>query len=202
MKAKSALIASIATVGIASSANVQDFTSAGGTIVNGSAVHTVDLIIGASGTIADLDITTNWASHAWVGDLNVSLTHVNTGTTVDIFEDVGPGTGSSADLAGLYRFNDESPTTFLSAVIAAGTGVVAPGNYQASNSLDAQTFLSAFDGQNINGTWRLTIVDDFPGSADGNLTNFALHMTVPAPGALGLLGVAGVAGLGRRRSRR
>ena len=200
MKAKSALLASIATVGIASHANAQDFTSGGPTPLLGAGPHVVDLIIAPSGTIADLDITLN-ITHAWVGDLNVTLTHVNTGTSVDIFEDVGAGTGSSADLSGLYRFSDESATTFLSAVTAAGTGVVAPGTYQASDSTDAQTFLSAFDGQNIQGTWRLSIFDDFAGSADGNLVNYTLHMTVPAPGALGLLGAAGVAGLGRRRKR-
>jgi hypothetical protein len=202
MKAKSALIASISTVGIACTAHAQDFTSAGGVAipVGSGGPFTVDLIIGASGTIADLDVTTNFASHAWVGDLNVTLTHVDTGTTVAIFQDVGPGTGFSNDLSGAYRFDDESANSFI---VAAGSGNPVPtGTYFASNAAEAQTFLSAFDGQNINGTWRLSITDDYPNSAGGQLTNFTLHMTVPAPGALGLLGAAGLAGLGRRRSRR
>jgi hypothetical protein len=199
MKAKSALIASISTVGIACPANAQDFTSAGGTFVF-DGPHIVDLVIGASGTIADLDITTNWASHFWMGDLNVTLTHVDTGTTAAIFEDVGPFTGFATDLVGAYRFDDESANSFL---VAAGSGNPVPtGTYQAINAAEAQSFLSVFDGESISGTWRLSITDDYPSRADGTLTNFTLHMTVPAPGALGLLGAAGLAGLGRRRSRR
>jgi hypothetical protein len=199
MKAKSALIASISTVGIACTANAQDFTSPGGVFVDRIGTFTVDLVIGASGTIADLDVTTNWASHSWMGDLHVTLTHVDTGTTAAVFEDVGPGTGSSSDLVGAYRFDDESTNSF---VAAAASNPVPTGTYFAVNAAEAQSFLSVFDGESISGTWRLTMTDDYPASATGTLTNFTLHMTVPAPGALGLLGAAGLAGLGRRRSRR
>jgi hypothetical protein len=198
MKAKSALIASIATVGIANVANAQDYTAPGGPVNN---VHQFDLVIGDSGIIQDLDVTTLWASHGWAGDINASLTHVDSGTTVLLFNNIGgPGYGDSSDLVGAYRFDDASPNNIWTAA-AGTTGPIPAGTYFASGVGGVQTFLSAFNGENIQGTWRLNITDTFPAGTPGTLTSFTLHATVPAPGALALLGLAGVAAGGRRRKR-
>jgi MYXO-CTERM domain-containing protein len=201
MKAKSALIASIATVGIANVANAQDYTAPAGPV---NAIHQFDLVITDSGIIQDLDVTTLWASHGWAGDIIARIEHVDTGTIATLFHKIGDATGTSygdsSDLVGAYRFDDASANSIWTA--AAGTGGPIPaGTYFASGPLTgAQTFLNVFNGENINGTWRLHIEDTFPAGTPGTVTSFTLHATVPAPGALALLGLAGVTA-GRRRKR-
>ncbi len=92
----------------------------------------------------DLDIT-----HTAVGNLRLELEHC--GTIVPLYARSPNTTGN---LNGVYRFQDNAPTTFASAVTAAGNGgVVVPNAYAPASPL------AAFSGMNAAGTWTVTVFD-------------------------------------------
>jgi subtilisin-like proprotein convertase family protein len=115
-------------------------------------------------------------THTWVGDLEVTLTHVNTGTVVTIIDRPGttvlPPPGSSVGDFGCGNNNidatlddeaslpveDQCRTTS-----PAISGLVKPNNP-----------LSAFDGENLGGTWRLTVTDGAT-LDNGFLERWSLH---------------------------
>jgi subtilisin-like proprotein convertase family protein len=102
-----------------------------------------NLPIGASGFVSDLNVTIGSLTHTFDGDLAIDLISP-AGTTVRLFNHHG---GSGDNLANTV-FDDEA-TTSISAGVAPFTGSFRP--FQP---------LSAFDGQQVTGTWKLRIVDD------------------------------------------
>jgi hypothetical protein len=123
--------------------------------------------------------------HSYVGDLTMSLKHVDTGTTVNILDRTVFGTSNGADLNGNYLLADGGAALPTSGVIPGGT-------YGTSNAL------SAFVGESVGGTWELFISDS--DAADlGSLSAFGINVTVPAPGALALVGLSGLIVARRRR---
>jgi subtilisin-like proprotein convertase family protein len=119
-----------------------------------------------TGRITDLDVSIN-LFHSFDGDLDVTLTHVATGTTVTLFQDVG-GTNEGF----IIRLNDEAGTDITTAsnpkVDGPITGTFNPGG---------AALLSLFEGENLAGEWRLTITDDSAGDT-GTLFSWALHASV------------------------
>jgi hypothetical protein len=118
-----------------------------------SVVH--DLVIAAAEvppglTIADLDVQLQ-LTHTWGGDLNITLAKVGTTIVVPLMTAATPDV--NADLSGLYRLSDEAAATLDSGLAAAVGAAVAPGAWRADG------LLSAFDGQGLVGTWRLTLAD-------------------------------------------
>jgi subtilisin-like proprotein convertase family protein len=115
-----------------------------------------------AGTIADLDVrfdghtctaaagaTGVGLTHTWVGDLVITLTSP-WGTTVTLMNQPGGG-GNAGDNFCQTRLDDEGGAASIQTIAAAG----APfgGTFRAAGAL------SAFRGQNPNGTWVLTIKD-------------------------------------------
>lgn len=130
---------------------------------------THDLVIAASAvpagaTVADLDLHVTLA-HTWAGDVNLTLTKVGTTIVVPVLTSGTPDV--NADLIGLYRFTDEAAGTFDAALSAAVGGAVAPDLYRADG------LFSAFDGQSLVGTWRLTLFDNHAIDT-GQLVDWAL----------------------------
>lgn len=131
---------------------------------------TNDIVISGTGIVlTDLDVVVE-IPHTWVGDLVVSLEHVNTGTTVTMIDRINtpPGTfgcsGNDLDV----RMDDEAGVL----IETASCGVFfAPGDY-IPNSL-----LSAFDGESLDGTWRLSVTD----LAAGDLGTLASWCLQPSP---------------------
>merc|ERR1712131_481424 len=50
------------------------------------------------------------------------------------------------------------------------------GNYYPSDNT-TRTYLSAFNGENINSTWRLTVEDTYPSLDDGTWVKWSLRFT-------------------------
>jgi hypothetical protein len=134
------------------------------TIADTATLNTTLTVPASAGKIRDLDIAIN-LFHSFDGDLDVTLTHVSTGTSVVLFTDVG-----SSNEGFLVRLSDEVGTD-----IATATNPKVDGPIAGFFSPEAPALLSAFDGQDASGVWRLTIVDDSGGDS-GTLYDWSLFV--------------------------
>jgi hypothetical protein len=153
-----------------------------------------EIFVPDHGTILDFQAVNLDILHTWVGDLQIVLTHKDSGTSVVLTDRPGvpAGTfGNSDNLDGLYTFADGNP--LLPEDSGAPGGIIANGAYGAEGGP-----LAAFNGLDKFGTWSLHFTDNAGGDT-GELFGWNLVLNnVPAPGAMALLGLAGLVG-GRRR---
>jgi subtilisin-like proprotein convertase family protein len=157
---------------------------------NNTAGVDITLVVPASETrqIMSFDSVslTNF-THTWMGDIIMTLTHVDTGTSVTLMNQEVTS-GNSTDLRGDYLIADGAaawPTT-------GGTTIAPAGTYGTDGSL------AAFVGEDLAGTWVIN-VSDRAGQDLGSISAFGLNVTVPTPGALALLGMGGLLVSRRRR---
>ncbi len=142
------------------------------------------ITVAASGTVTELKCVSVNLEHPWAGDLVATLTHVSSGTSVQLFRRLnatGPNSfGESSNLSGIYTFC-ATGASFATAGNGGGTDyIIPPGIYaQSSASLQAtpaentNTYAS-FVGLSLGGDWRLTIADY--GSTDqGILSNWSFE---------------------------
>jgi MYXO-CTERM domain-containing protein len=215
MKKAFALSAGLALIAVAPA--LADFPGpgTGGNIPDNNANGiSSTIVLAGNGNISDLNVNIGGLRHSWIGDLRMTLTHVETATSVVFVNRPGVGVGSGGSDPGTstvgdssnygitlttgqnYTFDDEGAD--LLAAIAPGPDsnfFLPGGNWSHVNAAD----LSGFDGQPVAGTWILKI-SDHAGADTGSFANWGLKVTtVPAPGALALLGLAGLAGTRRRR---
>ena len=127
---------------------------------DGSATDTFP--VAGSGTILDLDVSIV-SSHTWVGDLVFVLTHVDTGTQAVIFDQPGvPASTFGCD-------GDDIDVVLDDEAAAPVEGQCAGGVPAIDGTFSPNSPLSAFDGENLGGTWTLTAIDaviDFAGTLD------------------------------------
>jgi len=130
---------------------------------------TLALSVTDSYPIADLDMSFLFANpiHTWYDDVNISLKHVDTGTTVLLLDASG---SDSSDVCGPYTLDDAAATTMDAAAASAGAVCIPSGSYRPDNAL------SAFNGENVNGTWELKVWDDAGGDT-GRLDSWSLTAT-------------------------
>jgi serralysin len=153
-----------------------------------------NLTINASNTTitSDLTITTNnqaiekieviidELTHTWVGDLFISLTNTGTGTSVVLCRLPGSGIyGSSGDDFINTVFTDSSLTDIDS---ISSSDSPYSGNYHSSND-GIKTYLSDFNGETANSTWRLTVTDTYPSLDHGTLVKWSLRILPGDPPA-------------------
>jgi subtilisin-like proprotein convertase family protein len=132
------------------------------------------LAIAESGIIADLNVSLN-ITHTWIGDLEVTLTSPGgTPVTVTLFDN---NCGNADNL--VVTFDDESGNLI--------SGIC---NSPVANSGTFRPFspLSAFDGEQINGTWTLKVVDN--AGADVGTLN-AWSITASYHGGTSILNLLG-----------
>ena len=154
-----------------------------------------EIVIDESGEIASFkSITIFGFNHTWAGDLQIFLTHKDTGTTVTLLDRPGvpeTGFGDSADFAGDYDWIDGGFVYDADLFDEVVPNVDPFGPVQGT--------LNDFAGEDKLGTWSLTIIDNAGGDT-GSIAGWQMVINnVPAPGALALLGMAGLIGTRRRR---
>lgn len=162
-----------------------------------------------NGTIDDLELFVNYEANTAAYDVTVILTHVDTGTSVDIWYDSDSIFAQGFDDVNDTTFDDEASVAFVNAPMYRDTpddgwDEIVPGSYRPAQ------LLSAFDGENFYGTWQLSLQntgccenegDDLLGwsvTADITPTN-----PVPEPSTMLLfgIGIVGLAGAGFRKKK-
>ncbi len=147
-------------------------------------------------------VTVQGLSHAWCGDVSITLSHG--GVEVTLVHRVGWTGGSffgdSSNFAGDYAFSDGATGDLWGAANGGSSNYAVPGGDYFATGLDGVpvSIGEAFRGHSAAGTWALTIGDWGP-TETGSLDGFSFSVTaVPAPGCVALLALA----MGRGRSRR
>lgn len=171
----------IATVaGFAAAASANHIIDLSGVAVDGAAptvLNTGALGGGALQSI-DFDFEVEAISPSWGSEINISLTHDNSGYTFT-------ADGDDAD------FSDDGPADFLF-----GFGN-ASGVFSFSGSVDLSGQLA-----DASGNWTVTLSDDFDDSVNPDhqyLQGTVTINQVPAPAGLALLGLGGMVAARRRR---
>lgn len=128
------------------------------------------LTLSSSSQISDLNLMLN-ISHTFVGDLSVTLEHQDGSTTsVAVIERPGePASQYGCDKPDINAtLDDEASDPVENQCAASGTAI--SGTFTPNNALDA------FDGQSLNGTWRLKVSDAFAEDT-GTLNSWCLSGT-------------------------
>ena len=125
------------------------------------------------GTIGDTDCAIN---HTWVGDIIIKITPPDGAPTVSIFDRPGVPTvstvGCNNNNIGAILLNDEGgfPAVEVQgnpSSAACNTAFLFPtGSFSPNNPL------SAFDGENANGTWTINVSDNAGGDT-GSVQRFS-----------------------------
>jgi subtilisin-like proprotein convertase family protein len=134
-----------------------------GTAINDNATVMTTLTYPDSGLIQDLNVRVNIA-HSFTGDIDFSL-QSPAGTTVQLFNRRGSGNDNLPNIT----FDDEAAQSIDSA----------PTPY--TGSYRPEQPLSAFDGQDFNGVWTLTVTDSAGGDT-GTIQLFALDAETSSAG--------------------
>jgi subtilisin-like proprotein convertase family protein len=173
-------------------------TSGSGATISDNATQTIDIIIvDTRPIIGSFFVSLNSLTHTWIGDLSATVTHVDTATTVQLFQRPGrttTGAGCNDNFNGTYTFSDSGAAAL--GCLPGNTDIPA-GTYRASLDVgltdeQVHAIANAFNTQLANGTWRLSIIDSAGGNtgAIGSWTvNFNVQDTpgVPEPGTWALL---------------
>ena len=123
----------------------------------GTPTITSEIVITDTGTITDVNILDLNILHTYVADLDISITSPN-GTTVILAEDQCTSSDNY-----LIDFDDDASSGTIPCPPTDGQA------YQPSGSL------SDFNGESANGTWTLTIFDDF-NQDGGSLESWKLEI--------------------------
>ncbi|NCR36231.1 MAG: proprotein convertase P-domain, (modular protein) [Microcystis aeruginosa S11-01] len=177
-------------------------TGAGFNIPDGNATGASStIVVPDSFSITDITVTLNSLTHTYVGDLIATLTHVDTGTTVSLFNRIGRGSGGgdSSNFGGNYSFNDAFTGNLWAVAASGGSSFVIPsGNYfpTGAGSSTLVPMLTSLSGELSSGTWRLTISDNVAQDT-GALGSWALNLQgTPIPESSSVLGLLALGLLG------
>jgi len=144
----------------------------------GSGEATSSMIVDSQGSIEDLDVDLA-ITHTWVGDLEVVLTHVDTGTAVSIMDRPGVPTRGQYGCLGNgidVTLDDEAGDPVEDACFEGDPPPQAiEGTFSPNNPL------ARFDGESIGGRWDLTVIDHATGDT-GSLDSWSLSAEQPAAG--------------------
>jgi subtilisin-like proprotein convertase family protein len=156
-------------------------------------------VAGLPGTITDVNVTLVSLGHTYPADLDVMLVGPG-GQHVVLMSDVGAdfpvndiNVGLDDEAAGALPSSTAlTPGVFTPTNVGPGDTFPAP----APSSLTAATALSAFDGTDPNGTWKLYVVDDNINDAGAltrgwQLTIDTTATSAPYPSALPVSGAGG-----------
>lgn len=135
---------------------------------------TDDLVLAGVDTISDLNLSLD-TSHTWVGDLTFTLLHVDTGTSVTVIDRPGfPASANGCSNADIVATLDDEAVNPVEDQCS-GTPPAIGGTLLPNNPL------SAFDGEAIGGTWRLS-VSDIISPDSGTLNQWCIEATTGGVG--------------------
>jgi len=121
-------------------------------------------VSGVASRLHDVDVTVS-ISHATAADLDIFLTSPS-GRRIDLATDIGGGNG---DLYHATVFDDQAGLPIGDLEL--------PPDGEAFTAVVPEGALSAFMGEDPNGQWTLTVVDDSAGF-DGEIDSWSLAITV------------------------
>lgn len=125
--------------------------------------------VSTSYLVGDVDLGV-LATHSWRGDIRITL-QSPAGTRVQLVDgDTGNISGDNFNV----RLDDAAASTVNTDGNTANHSTSAP-PYQ--NQFAPNAALSAFNGQNAQGTWRLEICDQYPQADNGSFTRADLYIT-------------------------
>lgn len=160
----SAALIGVAAAQLGPYENTTTATINGTTTCAAPVIRTIN--VAQSFTISDLDVGF-LATHTWRTDVQLDLTSP-AGTTVRLIN--APANQNYDNYNVLL--DDEAATLINNGSHAASDGTTAP-PYQSQVRPD--NALSAFDGQNAQGTWTLTICDTYPAADNGQFVRANLY---------------------------
>ncbi|WP_246202905.1 proprotein convertase P-domain-containing protein [Sphingomonas lacunae] len=166
----------LAVLGAPALAQTSTFSNTTTGAINGSTTCAAPLVrnftVGTSFTVSDVDLGV-LATHTWRGDMQITL-QSPAGTRVQLVNgDINAVDGDNFNVR-----LDDAVATLVNTDGSTNHTTTAP-PYQ--NQFRPNALLSAFNGQNSAGTWRLEICDLFPGADDGTFQRADLYLTqVPA----------------------
>ena len=146
--------------------------------------------------IQDASFSIEGLQHSWIGDLIITVDHVNSGKSAVLMHRVGttsnPGSvGDSSDMNGTYTFQDGNASIWSTAA-SGGTDFVVPSDvYDPSGVNESFVSLnSIFGGEVTNGDWVFTISDNNE-TQTGTFfqTSVDFITVVPEPGMMATLGI-------------
>lgn len=125
------------------------------------------IVVAQGGILSDLDLAVE-IDHTWVGDLTVTLTHQETGTSITAISALGGGRCSGDNFNVIF---DDASSLAAATNCSNGTPALAAG--QRYRPLDP---LSVFNAENFAGTWTIKVLDLQAGDT-GSLRNWSLIPT-------------------------
>ncbi|MDE0887114.1 MAG: proprotein convertase P-domain-containing protein [Myxococcota bacterium] len=128
--------------------------------------------IAQNATILNLEVLVQ-ISHSWVGDLKVTLSHVETGTTAVLIDRPGSPASSSFGCSG-----DDIDATLADDASLPAEDECASGSPAIAGFLLPTETLAVFNGEDIAGTWTLTVYDLGLG-VSGTLDAWTLELNDP-----------------------
>jgi uncharacterized repeat protein (TIGR01451 family) len=172
-RAMAALAAVIGCASLTAPAAAQTASNTTTGAINSGTTCTAPLVrnfsVSSSFTVGDVDLGV-LATHTWRGDMQITL-QSPAGTRVQLVNgDVNAVDGDNFNV----RLDDAAATLVNTDGNSVSHTTTAP-PYQ--NQFRPNAVLSAFNGQNSAGTWRLEICDLFPSSDDGTFQRADLYLT-------------------------
>jgi subtilisin-like proprotein convertase family protein len=127
------------------------------------------LMVPEGGILQDLNIKLN-ISHTWVGDIDIALEHVETGTQVSLFNRPHDGGNCSGNDLNLI-FDDAA---FIGVQQECQDDYMSDQAYQVGFLYQPYEPLSQFNGETLAGTWTLKVHDNDPTIDDPTLIEWCL----------------------------
>jgi subtilisin-like proprotein convertase family protein len=141
------------------------FTNSTALAIPDNSTRTTTIVVsGAPNVIMDLDVVT-FLTHTWNADMDIILTSP-AGTAVSLTTDNG---GSNDNVFNGTVWTDNAGATNSPGAITEVTFA----NGVVETPLAPEEGLAAFNGENPNGTWTLTLIDQATGDP-GNLSQWSL----------------------------
>jgi subtilisin-like proprotein convertase family protein len=184
-----------------------NFVGPGGAIPDSPGSFTSQILVADNFKICDVTVSLLGLTHTFVGDLHATLSHFPTGTSVDLFRNIGedgsslqcndfdPNYSRAADLSGNYSFNDTFTGDLWTTTVSTGPdGTIPQGQYRPTTATGGLSFLSSFQGELATGTWQL-LIHDAEGVDIGNFSRWQLTLA-EVPESSTLLGLSLLASAG------